>query len=300
MAPRQMRTSLLVTIVAAGLAGGFACGKASGPPPVGEFLADVNKTMLKLGTEAGQTGWVYSTYITQDTEALNARANQVYIEAVARFAKEAARYDGAQVTADERRQLDLLKLALELVTPSDPAEAEELTKLASGLEATYGKGKWCKDPAKPDTCLDIEKTTEVLAKSRNEKEIREAWEGWHTISVRMRKDYTRFVELANKGARELGFADTGAMWRLKYDMPADEFTKEVDRLWEQVRPLYVSLHAYVRMKLHEKYGEAVPASGPIPAHLVGNIWAQDWGNVFDLVAAGGADAGYNLTKILEF
>ena len=168
------------------------------------------------------------------------------------------------VPPDERRQLNLLKLALELVTPSDPKEAEELTKLAAGLEGTYGRGKWCKDPAKPDTCLDIEQITEILATSRDPKRLREAWEGWHTISPPMRADYTRFVELANKGAKELGFADTGAMWRLKYDMPADEFTKEVDRLWEQVKPLYVSLHAYVRMKLHEKYGDAVPATGPIP------------------------------------
>ena len=106
-------------------------------------------------------------------------------------------------------------------------------------------------------------------------------------------------QLANKGAKELGFADTGAMWRLKYDMPAEDFTKEVDRLWEQVRPLYVSLHAYVRMKLHEKYGASVPADGPIPAHLLGNIWAQDWGNVLDLASPGTADAGYSLTKVLE-
>ena len=138
-----------------------------------------------------------------------------------------------------------------------------------------------------------------MAKSRDPKELRDVWEGWHTISPPMRKDYPRFVELANKGARELGFADTGAMWRSKYDMPADEFTKEVDRLWEQVRPLYVSLHAYVRMKLHEKYGDVVPEHGPIPAHLLGNIWAQDWTNVFDLVTPANADPGYSLTKILE-
>jgi len=279
----------------------WACSQPGETPqrPVAEFLADANATLLKLGIEAGQASWVYSTYITQDTESLNARANQVAIEAGKRFAKEAAKYDKAQVTPEQRRQLNLLKLSLELVTPSDEKEAEEVTKLAAGLEATYGKGKWCKDASKPTTCMDIEKITEVLAKSRNEKEIREAWEGWHTISVPMRKDYTRFVELANKGARELGFADTGAMWRLKYDMPADDFTKEVDRLWDQVRPLYVSLHAYVRMKLHEKYGDAVPATGPLPAHMLGNIWAQDWSNVFDLVATGGADAGYSLTKILE-
>jgi len=295
----RMRT--LAPIVLSLVLATWACGQPGEAPPrpVAEFLADANATLLKLGIEAGQASWVYSTYITQDTESLNARANQLAIEAGKRFAKEAAKYDNAQVTPEQRRQLNLLKLSLELVTPSDEKEAEEVTKLAAGLEATYGKGKWCKDASKPATCMDIEKITEVLAKSRNEKEIREAWEGWHTISVPMRKDYTRFVELANKGARELGFADTGAMWRLKYDMPADDFTKEVDRLWDQVRPLYVSLHAYVRMKLHEKYGDAVPANGPIPAHMLGNIWAQDWGNVFDLVATGGADAGYSLTKILE-
>jgi peptidyl-dipeptidase A len=289
-------------VLALALGGWSACAPRSGDPapkPAGQFLTEANATMLRLGTEAGQASWVYSTYITQDTEALNAKANQAYIEAVKRYAREAAAYDRANVTPEERRQLDLLKLALEVVTPGDPKEAEELTKIASSLEATYGRGRWCRDPAKPESCMDIEKITEVLATSRDEKAIREAWEGWHTISVPMRKDYTRFVELANKGARELGFADTGAMWRLKYDMPADEFTREVDRLWTQVRPLYVSLHAYVRMKLRQKYGAAVPENGPIPAHLTGNIWAQDWGNVFDLVSTGGADAGYSLTKILE-
>ncbi|HXT69511.1 MAG TPA: M2 family metallopeptidase [Vicinamibacterales bacterium] len=312
------RTRTLAILIVLGLSG-FACtvsssgdgglgaascsmGGGSTQRPVAEFLADANATLLKVGNEASQASWVYSTYITQDTEVLNARANQAFIEAGKRFAKEAASYDKADVTPEQRRQLNLLKLALEVVTPTDPKEAEELTRLAASLEATYGKGKWCKDARQekqPDACLDIEKITDVLAKSRNEKEIREAWEGWHTISVPMRKDYARFVELANKGAKELGFADTGAMWRLKYDMPADDFTMEVDRLWDQVRPLYVSLHAYVRMKLHEKYGDAVPATGPIPAHMLGNIWAQDWSNVFDLVATGGADSGYSLTKILE-
>jgi len=262
------------------------------------FLREVNDTVLKLGTEAGQAGWIYSTYITPDTEALNARANQALIEAVARFAKQAARFDNLQVSADERRQLDLLKLSLEVVTPSDPREAAELTKILSGMEASYGRGKWCKDPAKPDACLNIEQITEILATSRDEARLREVWEGWHTVAMPMRTDYTRFVELANKGARELGFADTGAMWRLKYDMPAEAFTAEVDRLWDQVRPLYVSLHAYVRMKLREKYGDRVPASGPIPAHLLGNIWAQDWSNVFSLVATGSANPGYSLTDIL--
>jgi len=263
------------------------------------FLSEVNETMLKLGIAAQQAGWVYSTYITPDTEAINARAQQAYIDAIARYAKEASRFDEVTLMPDERRQLDLLKLSLELVTPAAPKFAEEVTKLASSLEATYGRGKWCKDPAKPETCLDIEKITEIMATSRDPARLREVWEGWHTISPPMRNDYGRFVELANVGARELGFADTGVMWRQKYDMPADQFAKEVDRLWEQVRPLYVSLHAYVRMKLHEKYGNAVPAKGPIPAYLLGNIWAQDWSNIFDLVSTSSANTGFSLTAILK-
>src|SRR5204863_542482 len=167
------------------------------------------------------------------------------------------------------------------------------------LEALYGKGKWCTNPEKPDTCLNIDAVTKVMATTRDEKRLREVWEGWHTIAPPMRKDYARFVELSNKGARELGFADTGAMWRAKYDMPPDEFTKELDRLWDQVRPLYLEMHAYVRMKLHQKYGDGVPATGPLPAHLLGNIWAQDWSNMFPEVSPASADPGFSLTDILK-
>ncbi len=277
-----------------------ACGTPA--PTVAEaeaFLKDMNETMLALGRDAGQAGWVYSTYINDDTESLNARANQKYIEAIARFAKDAVKYDGVNVSPDARRQLDLLKVSLVLVTPGNPQEAAELTTIAAGLEGTYGKGRWCQDAAKPSECLDIEQITDIMATSRDEARLRAVWEGWHTISTPMRSDYTRFVELGNKGARELGFADTGAMWRMKYDMPADDFTKELDRLWQQVRPLYESLHAYVRLKLREKYGDVVPADGPIPAHLLGNIWAQDWSNVYGLVSPGSADPGYSLSDILK-
>ena len=186
-----------------------------------------------------------------------------------------------------------------MATPSDPKEAEELTTIMARLEALYGKGKWCTNPEKPDTCSNIDAVTKLMATTRDEKRLREAWEGWHTIAPPMRKDYARFVELSNKGAKELGFADTGAMWRAKYDMPPDDFTKELDRLWDQVRPLYLELHAYVRMKLRAKYGDAVPAAGPLPAHLLGNIWAQDWQNIYPLVSPANADAGYSLTDILK-
>ena len=191
-------------------------------------------------------------------------------------------------------------MSLVLATPADPKESEELTPIARSMRGVYGKGKWCPDPAKPDGCHNIDDVTRVLATSRNEAELRREWEGWHTISPPMRPDYARFAELSNKGAKELGFADTGAMWRAKYDMPPDAFTTELDRLWDQVRPLYLELHAYVRMKLREKYGDVVPANGPdsgasprqhLGAGLVEHLSAGRAGER--------ADAGYSLTDILK-
>jgi peptidyl-dipeptidase A len=269
------------------------------PADAKAFLDNVNQTMLRLGVEANQGGWVQQNFITDDTGALAARANQRFIDAIARFVKDATRYDTLDLPADQRRQMTVLKTSLVMVTPADPKESEELTTTMARLESAYGKGKWCADPKEPDTCLNIDDVTKVMAESRDPKRLRTVWEGWHTISPPMKKDYTRFVELSNKGAREIGFKDTGAMWRSKYDMPPDDFAKELDRLWTQVQPLYLKLHAYVRMKLHEKYGDLVPASGPIPAYLLGNIWAQDWTNIYPLVAPAGADPGYSLTDILK-
>ena len=244
-----------------------------------KFIDEVNDTAFKLTLESSQAGWISETFINDDTSSLNARANQRLIDKMAQYAKDAVKFDKVDVPADIRRQLNILKVGLVMATPSDPRLGEELTKIAADLDGMYGKGKWCEDPKKPESCLDINQITDIMRDSRDEKKLRQVWEGWHRISPPMRAKYARFVELSNQGAKELGFADSGAMWRSKYDMPPDQYTKELDRLWEQVRPLYVKLHAYVRLKLREKYGNVVPENGPIPAHLLGNIWAQEWMNV---------------------
>jgi peptidyl-dipeptidase A len=275
-------------------------GSQVGAPTAAEakaFLDDVNATFDRLYLDANRAGWVAQTFITEDTEALDARATQAAAEAASRFAKEAVRFDSVDVPPDQRRQLNLLKVALVLATPPDANEAQEVTSLVSSMRGAYGRGKWCR-PDGDKACLNIDDITRLLAKSRNEKDVRAAWEGWHTISPPLRQDYQRFVELSNTGAQSLGFADTGAMWRAKYDMEPQAFSAELDRLWEQVRPLYLQLHSYVRMKLRQKYGDVVPAQGPIPAHLTGNIWAQDWSNIYDLVAPAQGGAGYSLTDIL--
>jgi peptidyl-dipeptidase A len=273
---------------------------AGQPPTVAEakaFLDEAETRLLALTTEAGRAAWVQSNFITDDTEILAAQANERQIAATVAFAKQATRFDNVKLPDDLARKMKLLKLSLTLAAPSDPKESEELTRITASMEGAYGKGKYC--PPGKDKCLDLEDITKIMATSRDAAELLDVWRGWHAIAPPMRKDFVRYIELANKGARELGFADTGAMWRSKYDMPPDAFARELDRLWEQVKPLYLSLHAYVRWKLREKYGDAVPASGPIPAQLLGNMWAQTWDNVYPLVAPKDGDPGFDLTQILK-
>lgn len=271
------------------------------PPTVEEareFLKEAEDRLLVLSEAAGRAAWVQATYITEDTEILAAQANGRSIAAGVAFAKRAARFDTLKLPPVLARKMKLLKLSLTLAAPANPKESEELTRIVASMEGTYGKGKYCPDG--PDKCLTLEDLTRILANDRDPKKLLDCWQGWHRISPPLRNDFRRYVELANKGARELGFADTGAMWRSKYDMAPDAFAKELDRLWEQVRPFYLSLHAYVRHRLREKYGgEIVPASGPIPAHLLGNMWAQTWENIYPLVAPQDADPGYDLTQILK-
>ncbi|HZF37927.1 MAG TPA: M2 family metallopeptidase, partial [Blastocatellia bacterium] len=186
--------------------------------------------------------------------------------------------------------------------PSNPAEREELTRIAVGMESSYGKFEYCPEQGaqsgEAKKCLSLGDLETIMAESRNPEELKKAWTGWHKVSPQYRKDYARFVDLANKGAREMGFKDVGAMWRSNYDMEPDQFAAEMERLWLQVKPLYDSLHTYVRARLRQKYGDAVPATGPIPAQLLGNMWSQAWGNIYDIVKPAATAPAYDLAKIL--
>ncbi len=296
----KMRLLAAIVLLAAFVACRNAAQQTSGDTDLATFLENADTTMLRLSNEANQAGWTQATYITPDTEAISARASEAYMNAVTDFARRAATFNAGSATPAQQRQLTVLKNSLTMASPTDAKESAELAKLVTSMDASYGRGKYC--PAgegSAETCLDVEAITKILAEDRDPARLREVWEGWHTISPPYKKDYVRFVELSNKGAKELGFADTGVMWRSRYDMPPDEFAKELDRLWEQLRPLYLSLHTYVRARLRARYGDLVPADGPLPAHLLGNIWAQDWSNVFDLVAPAGAGRTFSLDGILK-
>jgi peptidyl-dipeptidase A len=274
-------------------------GWSADAPTVAEARAFIDRAqskLLELTRQQSRADWVRSTFINYDTEILAAKADEQEIAATMQLAKESTRFSQVKMPETLARQFKLLRLSLTLAAPSDSKESEELTEIASRMEGMYGEGKYCYTPGK---CLDLEELSTILRTSRDPKELLDVWRGWHAIAPPIRPLFRRYVELGNKGARELGFQDTGAMWRSKYDMLPEAFPAEMDRLWNQVRPLYLSLHAYVRAKLREKYGDVVPASGPIPAHLLGNMWAQEWQNIYPLVAPKDADPGYDLTAILK-
>ncbi|MCG7549308.1 M2 family metallopeptidase [Pseudoalteromonas sp. Of7M-16] len=260
------------------------------------FLAEAEKQLQDLSVRSSRAAWIYANFITEDTAALSAEVSREYTAALVALANEAAKFDDLELNYDNRRKLDKLKLNLTLPAPKDPQKTAELAKLSAELDGLYGKGKYCKE----GKCMSLGDMTAKMATSRNYEELLDIWQGWREVSKPMRPLYSDLVSLANEGANELGYADTGAMWRSKYDMPADDFAKELDRIWGQVKPLYNSLHCHVRAKLGEKYGEdKVPQDQPIPAHLLGNMWAQTWGNVYDLVAPQNADPGYDLTELLK-
>ncbi len=246
-----------------------------------QFLTQAQNDIAKMQVPAAHAEWSYATNINFDTAAVSAYFNEVLSTKVAKLAKEAAKFNDVEVDADTRRQLDLLKNSLTMPPPADAEKAERLAKIGSDLSAMYGSGEYCSEDG---TCKSLVEMSSEMATLRDADKLLEYWSGWREVSKPMAGLYAEQVSLANEGAAELGFENVSALWRGKYDMPADEFPKELDRLWAQVEPFYESLHCHVRAKLGEHYGEdVVPQDKPIPAHLLGNMWAQSWGNIYDIV-----------------
>lgn len=324
-----MRRLLLTTVLLAAAAP-LAAQAPAMKPTVAQartFIANAEKELRDLGIKANQADWVANNFITDDTEALTAEASKNYAVAVQRLALAARKYESLPLPAELMRKLLLLKLGLSAPPPGNPAEAEELSRISAALSGEYGKGTYCppadsplgktltkgsgasaqsgrlqtgSDEASKTPCLQINALSKVLATSTDTAQLREAWEGWHRIGAPMKERYARFAELSNKGARELGYHDVGQLWRAKYDMSPDAFSADLERLWAQVRPLYLSLHAYVRAQLAKQYGTGLVKPGePIPAHLLGNMWAQEWGNIYPLVAPATATGpGFDVTELI--
>jgi len=290
-----------VPVVALALLGWWTPASASATTPTPDeaerFLRSAEARLLELWVAQARTSWIYATYLTEDTQVVAAGADEAALSATVELAGEAARFDGLDLAEDVRRRLDRLKLSLVLPAPTTEGATTELTRLAAELVETYATGRYCRTP---DECWTLDEMRGKFSGSRDPAELLDLWRGARTISPPMRQDYRVSVELANRGARELGYADVGAMWRSKYDMTPEAFAAEVDRLWEQVRPLYEALHCHVRARLVERYGrDVVSSDGPIPAHLLGNLWAQSWTLIDDLVEPPGGVAGPDVAELVR-
>jgi peptidyl-dipeptidase A len=263
-----------------------------------DFVAQSESALTGLLYENEHMAWVYSNFITHDTEMLAARANKNFTAKQVELAVEAARYyEISGLDAGTRRKLNILRSGITIPAPRDAAKTAEQSEIGARLGGMYGKGEYCY--ANGD-CLDLGHLGDIMAESREPDALLEAWNGWRQVSPPMKALYVRQVELANEGAKELGFPDLGAMWRSAYDMPPEDFPAELDRLWVEVKPLYEALHCHVRAKLGEQYGtDLVSQDGPIPAHLLGNMWAQDWSNIYPLVAPPEEVSSYDLSAILR-
>ncbi|MBK8374500.1 MAG: M2 family metallopeptidase [Sphingomonadales bacterium] len=291
-----------VSIVALAIATVSTPAWAQTTPTVSDaeaFIAKAEKDLYDFTVEAGRVQWVNATYITDDTDALAAKYGEIGTEKSVQYALEAAKYQSvAGLSAETKRKLDILRGGLVLPAPTKEGAAAELSTIATKLNSAYGKGRGTLR-GREINGSDIEAE---MGTNRNPEELKEMWASWHdNVGKPMGKDYARMVEIANEGAEELGFKDVGAMWRSGYDMPADDFAALTDKLWLEVKPLYDELHTYTRNKLNAKYGDAVQSkTGPIRADLLGNMWAQEWGGIYDVVApAGAGDIGYDIGELLK-
>jgi peptidyl-dipeptidase A len=267
------------------------------PEDAAAFLERAETTLADMAELVNRASWIQANFITYDSNFVVAELTADWTETVVVLAQEARRFDDLDLPLEMRRKLTMLKAGVTLPAPTRPGAAQELADISTRLNAMYGEGKIEMD-GEMIPGVDVE---ELMGTERDPARLAEMWTKWHEVAVPMKEDYVRLVELANEGARELGYADLSEMWLSNYDMSAEEMRAEVERLWTEVSPLYDALHCYVRAGLSEHYGpEVQPETGPIRADLLGNMWAQQWGNIYDIVAPeGGADIGYDVTELLE-
>ena len=245
------------------------------------FLESVEQENLIEGPTVSSASWISSNFITYDSQKVIADYSKRYTLKALEISRKASSFNELSTTSSNRRQLELLKGSFVMPPPFNDDLAGELSDISTKLEAMYGSGKHCYEDG---LCLDLEAFENIIDSSRDSNELLKAWTGWHEIGKPMKPMYLRMVDIGNQGSQDLGFDGLSDLWFSKYDMPAEEFLAETDRVWDEVKPLYEALHCHVRSKLNEEYGDdVVPIDGPLPVHVLGNMWGQSWSNIYDLV-----------------
>ena len=263
-----------------------------------EFLANVESENKKDGPVIYSASWISSNFITYDSQKVIADYGTKSTLKSLERSREAASFDGLDTSKENQRMLNILKSSFVMPPPLDEELASELSEITTSLEAMYGSGEYCFDG---EECYDLEAFESIIDNSRDPKELLRAWEGWHEIGKPMKPMYMRMVDIGNQGSVDLGYEGLSDLWFSKYDMPAEDFLDDTDRVWSEVKPLYDALHCHVRAKLNEHYGdEVISKTGPLPVHMLGNMWGQSWSNIYDLVYEEKPDSKYiDVTKIIK-
>ena len=263
-----------------------------------EFLANVELENKKDGPVIYSASWISSNFITYDSQKVIADYGTKSTLKSLERSREAASFDGLDTSKENQRMLNILKSSFVMPPPLDEELASELSEITTSLEAMYGSGEYCFDD---EECYDLEAFESIIDNSRDPKELLRAWEGWHEIGKPMKPMYMRMVDIGNQGSVDLGYEGLSDLWFSKYDMPAEDFLDDTDRVWSEVKPLYDALHCHVRAKLNEHYGdEVISKTGPLPVHMLGNMWGQSWSNIYDLVYEEKPDSKYiDVTKIIN-
>ena len=263
-----------------------------------DFLNNIEEENKNDGPVIYSASWISSNFITYDSQKVIADYGTRYTLKSLERSREASAFDDVSTSAENRRMLNILKSSFVMPPPLNKELASELSSITTSLEAMYGSGEHCYEDG---SCYDLEAFESIIDNSRDPEELLKAWQGWHEIGKPMKSMYMRMVDIGNQGSKDLGYQGLSDLWFSKYDMPADEFLNETDRVWEEVKPLYEALHCHVRAKLNEHYGDnVVPESGPLPVHLLGNMWGQSWSNIYDLVYTEESQQNsVDVTKIIE-
>ena len=263
-----------------------------------EFLANVELENKKDDPVIYSASWISSNFITYDSQKVIADYGTKSTLKSLERSREAASFDGLDTSKENQRMLNILKSSFVMPPPLDEELASELSEITTSLEAMYGSGEYC---FVDEECYDLEAFESIIDNSRDPKELLRAWEGWHEIGKPMKPMYMRMVDIGNQGSVDLGYEGLSDLWFSKYDMPAEDFLDDTDRVWSEVKPLYDALHCHVRAKLNEHYGdEVISKTGPLPVHMLGNMWGQSWSNIYDLVYEEKLDSKYiDVTKIIN-
>lgn len=246
-----------------------------------EFLKNIEKEDELLNPIIYSASWISSNFITHDSQLILSDYSKRSTLVDLQRSKDASTYEVSKATAEQARKLNILKSAFVMPPPLDNELASELSKIETKLSAMYGSATHC---FSENDCNDLEGFENIIDNSRDPIELKRAWEGWHEIGKPMKGPYMRMIQIGNEGAKELGYSDLSDLWFSKYDMPSEDFLTSLDEAWEEVKPLYDALHCHARDMLNQEYGnEIIDPKGPIPVHLLGNMWGQSWSNIFDIV-----------------